>query len=169
MDVTIAEGFALLALKDESGEKQGQFVEYGLAGSALSELILRGKIAQDEDKPKRFHIVDAEPTGDRFLDFCLAVLLKAGSGKSISTYVTKLASKSKLFKEQALSLVEKGVLSTDEKSFLVFSWTHYPAADAVTAARAVVAAHGVTKANANPCDNAGVRSSLLFTVCYWHR
>lgn len=132
MDLTIAEGFALLALKDETGEKQGQFVEYGLAGSALSELILRGKLAQDQAKPKRLDIIDTATTGDRFLDFCLSILLKAGSGKKISTYVHKLAGKSKLFREQALSLVEKGVLRTESKSFLVFNWTQYPEADAIT-------------------------------------
>lgn len=135
MDLTIAEGFALLALKDETGEKQGQFVEYGLAGSALSELILRGKLAQDQAKPKRLDIIDTETTGDRFLDLCLSTLVKAGSGKKITTYVNKLAGKSKLFREQALSLVEKGVLRTEPKSFLVFNWTQYPEADTVTEAK----------------------------------
>ena len=135
MNLTIAEGFALLALKNESGEKQGQFVEYGLAGSARSELILRGKLAQDPATPKRLNIIDTETTGDRFLDFCLSILLKAGGGKKISTYVNKLAHKSKLFREQALSLVEKGVLRTEPKSFLVFNWTQYPEADTVTEAK----------------------------------
>ncbi|MEQ8557042.1 MAG: GPP34 family phosphoprotein [Henriciella sp.] len=129
MSLTIPEGIALLSLKNETGEKQGQFVEYGLAGSAIAELILRGQLVPDELKPKKLNIADTSTTGDAFLDFCMSVLLNAGSGKSVKSYVNKLAGKSRLFREQALSLVAKGVLRADPKSFLVFNWTHYPEAD----------------------------------------
>ena len=64
MTLTIAEGLVLLSLKNETGEKSGQFVEFGLAGSAIAELILRGRIALDTVKQKKLSVIDAAPTGD---------------------------------------------------------------------------------------------------------
>ena len=129
MGMTIAEGIVLLSLKNETGKKQGEFVEYALAGSALAELILMGRVEQDASKKKNLQIVDTSTTGDSFLDFCVSVMLKTGSGKSAKAYVNKLANKSHLFREQARALVAKGVLRADPKSFLVFNWTHYPEAE----------------------------------------
>lgn len=129
MGMTIAEGMVLLSLKNETGQKQGQFVEYALAGSAMADLILMGRLAPDAVKPKRLNIIDTSTTGDAFLDFCISALLKTGSGKSAKTYVNKLAGKSRLFREQAMALVSRGVLRADPKSFLVFNWTHYPEVD----------------------------------------
>ena len=129
MTLTIPEGLILLSLKNETGQKAGEFVEYGLAGGAIAELLLMGRLAHDEAKPKNLVIVDASETGDAFLDFCLDVLGQVGNGKPIKTYVNKLANKSRLFREQASALAEKGVLTTDPQSFLFFNWTHYPEAD----------------------------------------
>lgn len=129
MTLTIAEGLVLLSLKNETGEKSGQFVEYGLAGSAIAELILRGRLALDQVKQKKLSVIDAAPTGDVFLDSCLETLAKRADGRSVKSAVSKLANKSKLFRTQAQALVDKGVLRADPQSFLFFNWTRYPEAE----------------------------------------
>ncbi|RIJ25999.1 GPP34 family phosphoprotein [Henriciella barbarensis] len=128
MTLTIAEGLVLLSLKNETGEKSGQFVEYGLAGSAIAELILRERVALDTAKKKKLSVTDVSPTGDVFLDFCLETLAKRGDGRSVKSAVSKLANKSKLFSKQAQALVDKGMLRADPQSFLFFNWTRYPEA-----------------------------------------
>ena len=129
MLLTIPESLLLLSRKNETGEKQGQFVEYALAGGAIADLMLRGRLEPVPDKPKKMQVRDGTSTGDRFLDGCLNAIQRIGSGKDISRYVSKLASKSRLMREQAASLVDRGVLREKERSFLVFSWTNYPEAD----------------------------------------
>lgn len=129
MTLTIAEGLVLLSLKNETGEKSGQFVEYGLAGSAIAELILRERLSLDKVKQKKLSVIESSPTGDAFLDLCLETLAKRGDGRSVKSAVSKLANKSKLFREQAQALVEKGVLHADPQSFLFFNWTRFPEAE----------------------------------------
>ena len=128
MTLTIAEGLVLLSLKNETGEKIGQFVEYGLAGSAIAELILRERLSLDKVKQKKLSVIDSSPTGDTLLDVCLETLAKRGDGRSVKSAVGKLANKSKLFRTQAQALVDKGVLRADPQSFLFFNWTRYPEA-----------------------------------------
>lgn len=137
MTLTIPEALMLLSRKNDTGEKQGQFVEYALAGGALAELVLRKRLVPQDEAAKKFDLVDTSPTGDSFLDGCLAVLESRGSGRTATRYVQCLAGKSKLMREQAKSLVRKGVLEEREKSFLIFNWTNYPERDSAPEAQMV--------------------------------
>ena len=107
------------------------------------------------EKPKKLAITNPASTGDRFLDACLEVIERIGSGKDVSRYVNSLAGKSKLMREQALSLVDKGVLEAREQSFLVFSWTNFPEADsapkAALVARITDAISGEVELEAEDC------------------
>lgn len=129
MTLTIPESLLLLSRKNETGAKQGDFVEFALAGGAIGELMLRGQVEQVPGKPNRMQLAHTGATGDRFLDACLDAISKKGSGRPIGRYVTSLAGKSKLLREQANSLVDKGILQETGKSFLVFSWKNYPEKD----------------------------------------
>lgn len=149
MSLTIPESLMLLSRKDETGEKQGSFVELAIAGGALAELMLRECVVQDAAKPKHLNIVDGALAGDDFLDACLDELRAKGSGKSASRYVSHLANKSKLMREQAQSLVRKGILAEKDRSFLVFNWTNYPEANGAPEAELI--AH-VSKAIAGEVD-----------------
>lgn len=129
MQLTLPESIALLSRQNETGRDQGSFTAYALAGAGLVDLALRGNLAFNEDKPNKIDIVDDTPTGDAFLDAALAYFTKKGSGKNAQTLVSGLASKTKLIRLIAESLVTKGVWRADPKSFLVFNWTVYPEVD----------------------------------------
>ncbi|MEM5516921.1 GPP34 family phosphoprotein [Henriciella sp. AS95] len=129
MSLTIPESLFLLSRKNDDGEKQGHMVEYAIAGGALADLMFRGRIAPDPDKPKKLVIEDASPVDDAFLNHCLETIVKKGPGKSISDYVWKLGNSSDLMRMQAESLVRQGILHEDKKSFLMFSWKNYPEAN----------------------------------------
>ncbi|HIG23412.1 MAG TPA: GPP34 family phosphoprotein [Henriciella marina] len=149
VSLTIPESLLLLSRKDDTGQKQGSFVEFAIAGGALAEMMLRGCVVQDEDRPKHLNIVEGKPAGDAFLDACLEAMRAKGSGKPASRYVTSLANKSKLMREQARSLVRKGVLYEKDRSFLVFSWKNYPEANGAPEAELI--AH-LSKAIAGEVD-----------------
>lgn len=127
--LSLPERIALLSRHDETGVKQGSFTDYAIAGAALIELILLGKLAQDEEKPKKVNIVDASPTGDAFLDEAMAYFERKGSGKLAQTLISGLGGKSKILRLLAERLLERGILKEHEKSFLVFSWTNFPQAN----------------------------------------
>lgn len=129
MTLNIPESLLLLSRKDDTGAQQGNFVEYALAGGALAELFLAERMDVHPDKPKRINIISEAPLGDAYLDDCLAEIVKKGSGKSGEAYVTLLAGKSYLAATLAHTLVDRGILRAEEKSFLIFSWTNFPEVD----------------------------------------
>lgn len=129
MQLTLPESIALLSRKNETGEDQGSFTAYAIAGAGLVELVLREKLAFNPAKPKKVDIIDTSPTGDAFLDAALEFFAAKGSGKHAQSLVSSLAGKSKILRLVAERLVEKGVWRADAKSFLVFNWTVYPEVD----------------------------------------
>ena len=129
MMLTVPESLFLLSRKNETGQQQGQFTSYAFAGAALADLLLMQRVVPDAEKPKHLNITDTSPTGNAFLDDVLGCMSKKGSGKSAQSYVSAIAMKSKLLNTLADGLVERGVVSEDKKSFLVFSWNHYPEAN----------------------------------------
>ncbi|WP_370335806.1 GPP34 family phosphoprotein [Parvularcula marina] len=129
-DLTLAEGLLLLALKDETGERTGSFVEYALAGSAIAELVLRGVLAEAPDKPAHFILADDRPTGDRYLDDCLAVIKERGVSSSPKKLVEKLAGQKHLTVPLYEGLINRGILHRQTKKvFFFFDRKVYPEAD----------------------------------------
>lgn len=129
MTLTTPDSLILLALKDDTGSERGSFIEYGLAGGALADLMLMGRLVPKQDSKKKLEIADRSPVEDPYLNACLECLAKKGSNKSAQTYVNHLASKKKLKKALKESLVKRGILRSVDKSFLIINWNVYPEAD----------------------------------------
>ena len=132
LTLTTPEEFFLLSRKNETGAEQGQFVAYGLAGAIVSDLMLRGFIQPDAEKPKRLIITDPTArSGVACLDTALDLFVeKKMSGKSAQDFVNKIANRKTVLASIGESLVEKGILDEVPKSFLGIRWKHYPETDA---------------------------------------
>lgn len=127
--LTIPESVLLLALADESGEKRGSYLTYALAGAALTELVLRGRLAEAGDPPKALAIVSTSPLRDPYIDACLDVVIAKGSGKTAKSYIETMGSKISLPHELYERLVARGILSQAKSKILFFTHTKYPAAN----------------------------------------
>lgn len=122
--LSIPESILLLALHDEKGEKRGTFLEYALAGAALTELVLQSRLTE---QGKKLEIASTAPTGDAFLDGCLAAVVAKGSGKDAKTYVQHIGSKRDLLAPLYEGLVARGILDEQTVKVLwVFDHTVWP-------------------------------------------
>jgi hypothetical protein len=129
-DLTIPESILLLALADESGERKGDYLSYALAGAAVTELILRGRLSELGDPPKKLAIVDTKPTGDPYLDACLETVVAKGPGKDARVYIETIGGKSALTHPLYDRLTERGIVSeTKSRVLLFFTRTTYPEAN----------------------------------------
>lgn len=129
-DLTIPESILLLALADETGERKGGYLSYALAGAALTELIIQGRLTELGDPPKKLAIADTKPTGDPYLDACLEVVVAKGSGKDARAYIETIGGKSALTHPLYDRLVARGIVSeTKSKLLLFFTRTTYPEAN----------------------------------------
>lgn len=130
LDLTLAESLLLLALKDDSGERRGTFLEYALVGAGLTELLLAGRIAEAGDPPKNLQLINSQPVGDPFTDACLVRFAERGSGKNAKTYIQSLGGKSGLLTPLYERLIERGILDEQTSKVLwVFEHTTWPEAD----------------------------------------
>ena len=122
--LTIPESILLLALHDDKGEKQGTFVEYALAGAALAELLLQGRLSESG---KTLDIANSTPVGDAFLDHCLAAVAAKGGGKDAKTYVQHIAGQKELLALLYEGLVKRGILDEQTiKVLWIFNQTVWP-------------------------------------------
>lgn len=129
-DLTIPESILLLALQDETGERKGDYLTYALAGAAVTELVLQGRLRELGDPPKKLAIVDTKPTGDAYLDACFQVMLEKGSGKDARDYIETIGGKSELTHALYDQLIGRGIVSeTKSKVMLFFTRTTYPEAN----------------------------------------
>lgn len=123
-DLTIPESILLLALHDDSGEKRGTFLEYALAGAALTELVLQNRL---KESGKKLEIASAAPVGDPFIDTCLAAVEVTGPGKEAKAYIQHIGGKKDLFEPLYDGLVRRGILDEQtSKIFWVFNHTKWP-------------------------------------------
>ena len=129
-DLTIPESVLLLALNDETGERKGNYLSYALAGAALTELILQGRLAEVGDPPKKLAVVGDKPVGEPHLDACLEAIVAKGSGKNARAYIEAIGVKPSLSHPLFERLVGRGILSeTRSKVLLFFTHTTYPEAN----------------------------------------
>jgi golgi phosphoprotein 3 len=129
-DLTIPESILLLALADQTGEIKGEYLNYALAGAALTELVLQGRLAELGDPPKKLSIVDAKPTGDPYVDACLEAVIAKGTGKDARVYIETIGAKGSLTHPLYDRLTERGIVSEEKsKVLLFFTRTTYPEAN----------------------------------------
>lgn len=123
-DLTIPESILLLALHDDTGEKRGTFLNYALAGAALTDLLLRGRLSESG---KKLEIASKAPTGDAFLDGCLTAMEAKGPGEDAKTYIQHIGGKNDLLTPLYEGLVARGILDEQTVKVLwVFNQTVWP-------------------------------------------
>ncbi|GAA99061.1 uncharacterized protein L969DRAFT_94243 [Mixia osmundae IAM 14324] len=147
--LTLMEEVLLLGLKDKQGYLSfwNDNISYTLRGCIVIELALRHKIAVVRDPNRRrfplpdryIEVVDEKLTGEVLLDEALK-MMKVSEKMSIGTWidlmsgetwnVMKIGYQLKQVRERlAKGLVDKGVLRTEKRNFLLFDMATHPVSD----------------------------------------
>ncbi|EMD34583.1 hypothetical protein CERSUDRAFT_116751 [Gelatoporia subvermispora B] len=158
--LTIMEEVLLLGLKDKQGYLSfwNDNISYALRGCILIELALRRRIAIVRDPNRRqlapaervIEVLDDRQTGETILDEALKMMKAQESERMpINSWIDLLSGETwnvmkigfqlKQVRERlAKGLVDKGVLRTEKRNFLLFDMATHPVAD-VRAKEAIVA------------------------------
>jgi len=149
--LTLMEEVLLLGLKDHQGYLSfwNDNISYALRGCILIELALRRRIAVHKDPNRRrlslaerlVEVTDDRQTGETILDETLRLMKAQESERmSINSWVDLLSGETwnvlkigyqlKQVRERlAKGLVDKGVLRTEKRNFLLFDMATHPVAD----------------------------------------
>ncbi|KAI9322225.1 Golgi phosphoprotein 3-domain-containing protein [Dichotomocladium elegans] len=147
--LTLMEEVLLLGLKDRQGYLSfwNDSISYALRGCIVMELAFRGRIAMVKDSNRRkyqltdrhIEVVNDKLTGEVLLDEALKMMKvseKMGAASWIDLMsgetwnVMKIGYQLKQVRERlAKGLVDKGVLRTEKKNFLLFDMATHPIAD----------------------------------------
>ncbi|EPQ53863.1 GPP34-domain-containing protein [Gloeophyllum trabeum ATCC 11539] len=152
--LTLMEEVLLLGLKDKQGYLSfwNDNISYALRGCILIELALRRRIAVVKDPNRRriplterlVEVIDDRQTGETILDETLRMMKgqqeeKLGINSWIDLLsgetwnVMKIGFQLKQVRERlAKGLVDKGVLRTEKRNFLLFDMATHPVADVRT-------------------------------------
>ncbi|GAA6016446.1 hypothetical protein JCM11491_002416 [Sporobolomyces phaffii] len=147
--LTLMEEVLLLGLKDKQGYLSfwNDNISYTLRGCIVLELALRHRIAMVRDPNRRrfpladryIEVVDDKLTGEVLLDEALK-MMKQSERMSVGTWidlmsgetwnVMKIGYQLKQVRERlAKGLVDKGVLRTEKRNFLLFDMATHPVSD----------------------------------------
>ena len=119
--LNLMEELLLLALR-EKGEKgrvkvAGVDLRYGLAGAALAELCLQGKI--EWDKHRKVRVIDKAAGPDPLLNDILAELRKARKPRDLPFWINALGANGKQYQKEIIgNLVAKGFLQVKAGRYL---------------------------------------------------
>ncbi|KAI0634649.1 GPP34-domain-containing protein [Trametes polyzona] len=152
--LTIMEEVLLLGLKDKQGYLSfwNDNISYALRGCILIELALRRRIALVRDPNRRqlplaeriVEVVDDRQTGETILDETLRMMKgQEHERMSVNSWIDLLSGETwnvmkigfqlKQVRERlAKGLVDKGVLRTEKRNFLLFDMATHPVADVRT-------------------------------------
>ena len=128
MQISLTEEFLLLALEDEGGQfsriPETSF-SCGLAGAALMDLEIRGRIATGR---QHLEVVDSTPTGIAVLDRLLADIAAETARLHPRDWIARLMPNAFHYRSEALkTLCERGILTQEEHLFLwVLQERRYP-------------------------------------------
>ncbi|KAF3199711.1 hypothetical protein TWF191_000927 [Orbilia oligospora] len=147
--LTLMEEVLLLGLKDKQGYLSfwNDNISYALRGCIVIELAFRGRIAMQKDASRRrfpladrlIEVVDDALTGEVLLDEALK-MMKSSEKMSVSSWIDlmsgetwnlmKIGYQLKQVRERlAKGLVDKGILRTEKRNFLLFDMATHPVAD----------------------------------------
>ncbi|EFX04781.1 golgi phosphoprotein 3 domain containing protein [Grosmannia clavigera kw1407] len=147
--LTLMEEVLLLGLKDKQGYLSfwNDNISYALRGCIVLELALRGRVSMQKDPSRRrfpladrlIEVVDETLTGEVLLDEALK-MMKASEKMSVSAWIDlmsgetwnlmKIGYQLKQVRERlAKGLVDKGILRTEKRNFLLFDMATHPVAD----------------------------------------
>ncbi|KAK2464075.1 hypothetical protein APHAL10511_003905 [Amanita phalloides] len=152
--LTIMEEVLLLGIKDKQGYLSfwNDNISYALRGCILIELALRRRIALVKDPNRRrtpladriVEVLDDRQTGETILDEALRMMKSQEPDKiSVNSWIDLLSGETwnvmkigyqlKQVRERlAKGLVDKGVLRTEKRNFLLFDMATHPVADVRT-------------------------------------
>ncbi|KUI58221.1 Vacuolar protein sorting-associated protein 74 [Cytospora mali] len=147
--LTLMEEVLLLGLKDKQGYLSfwNDNISYALRGCIVVELAFRGRISMQKDPSRRrfplpdrvIEVIDDTLTGEVLLDEALK-MMKASEKMSVSSWIDlmsgetwnlmKIGYQLKQVRERlAKGLVDKGILRTEKRNFLLFDMATHPVAD----------------------------------------
>jgi len=182
----------LLGLKDRQGYLSfwNDNISYALRGCILIELALRRRIAVHKDPNRRrfpiaerlVEVIDDRQTGETILDEALRMMKGQESERmSINAWIDLLSGETwnvlkigyqlKQVRERlAKGLVDKGVLRTEKRNFLLFDMATHPVADlrikdAVVARVVALLAVGTTAVSPAAFEPPGTQMRALRAVC----
>lgn len=126
VNLPIYQQVALLAIHDDKGTFQAEFVEHLLAGAILAELMLQGCISIT-GKDKRISVVASNDRDDNMLSDTLDILKRASKPLGVKNAVSKIANQKGLKHNVARSLCDAGILKYEQdKILLIFTRQLYP-------------------------------------------
>ncbi|KAJ3343648.1 hypothetical protein HDU93_007529 [Gonapodya sp. JEL0774] len=147
--LTILEEILLLGIKDEQGYLSfwNDNISYVLRGAILIELSLRNRISITKESRRRplserlVEVVNETPTGEVLLDEALKYIKL--ESQSVGSWIDLLSGETwnlmkigyqlKQVRERiAKGLVDKGVLRTEKRNFVVFDMATHPLTDSAT-------------------------------------
>ncbi|KAF8644194.1 hypothetical protein AX16_008634 [Volvariella volvacea WC 439] len=190
--LTLMEEVLLLGLKDKQGYLSfwNDNISYTLRGCILIELALRRRIALVKDPNRRriplseriVEVLDDRQTGETILDETLKMMKAQESDRlSINSWIDLLSGETwnvmkigyqlKQVRERlAKGLVDKGVLRTEKRNFLLFDMATHPVADIRTKeaiVSRVVSLLTATTSTIPPSalDKEGIQCRVLRAVC----
>ncbi|KFA47993.1 hypothetical protein S40285_02346 [Stachybotrys chlorohalonatus IBT 40285] len=147
--LTMMEEVLLLGLKDKQGYLSfwNDNISYALRGCIVLELAFRGRISMEKDASRRrfpladrnIEVIDDTLTGEVLLDEALK-LMKQSEKMSVSSWIDlmsgetwnlmKIGYQLKQVRERlAKGLVDKGILRTEKRNFLLFDMATHPVTD----------------------------------------
>lgn len=147
--LTLMEEVLLLGLKDKQGYLSfwNENISYALRGCIVIELAFRGRISMQKDSSRRrfplvdrvVEVIDDALTGEVLLDEALK-MMKSSEKMSVSSWIDlmsgetwnlmKIGYQLKQVRERlAKGLVDKGILRTEKRNFLLFDMATHPVAD----------------------------------------
>ncbi|KAK4242864.1 vacuolar protein sorting-associated protein 74 [Achaetomium macrosporum] len=147
--LTLMEEVLLLGLKDKQGYLSfwNDNISYALRGCIVLELAFRGRIAMQKTPSRRsfplpdriIEVIDDTLTGEVLLDEALK-MMKTSEKMSVSSWIDlmsgetwnlmKIGYQLKQVRERlAKGLVDKGILRTEKRNFLLFDMATHPVVD----------------------------------------
>jgi len=147
--LTLMEEIILMGLKDKQGYLSfwNDNISYALRGCIVIELAFRGRVSMQKDSNRRrfpladrvIEVIDDTLTGEVLLDEALK-MMKTSEKMSVNSWIDlmsgetwnlmKIGYQLKQVRERLCKgLVDKGILRTEKKNFLLFDMATHPVAD----------------------------------------
>ena len=117
----------LLSLRSRAGTVQSSTYLCAVAGSIMTELILRRRVIVGQSKRQLVELLDQQSTGDKILDETIEKISDSKRQKGLGEWVSNLATIPKLMQRVATQLCERKILRSEtEAVFWFFSREIYP-------------------------------------------
>lgn len=130
VELNLPQALMLLALKNDRGTLREGFFPQGMAGAAITELILEGSL-QHETRPKSLiRPVSRNKAQGAFLTDVFTQIDRSGKQRSLKSWVERLSQQSALVRSLGAELADLGVVSEERGKILgLFTTRSWPQID----------------------------------------